>query len=136
MRTTVLVIDDDDMMRSSIVEMLDVVGFHVLPARNADEAFDIMRQKGSEVCLAISDLVMPEVGGVELCKRLRMLNPELPIVLVSGHDFDTRRDFGDTVLRPHFLQKPFSLKTLVQTVESAIGGSSPSEYQSRKRSAG
>lgn len=120
---TVLVIDDDDMMRSSIVEMLDASGFHVLPARNGDEAFDIMRQQGSEVSVAISDLVMPEIGGVELCKRLRMFKPKLPIVLVSGHHFEVSRDFGDSALTPYFLQKPFSLKTLVQTVENAIGNS-------------
>jgi len=115
---TVLVVDDEDIIRSLMKRTLEEAGYEVLLARNGREALDSLARHRGAVDLVLSDLVMPVMGGRELANRLAAEHPGLPVVWVSGHPKDMAPvDRGSG----YFLQKPLSPDMLVETVAQALG---------------
>ena len=80
-----LVVDDDDAVRTLFFEVLAADGYDVYAARSADEALRLLDSAGMSIDLLISDLVMPGVSGVRLAQALRADNPDLPILVISGY---------------------------------------------------
>ena len=114
---TVLVVDDEDIIRSLMKRTLEEAGYEVLLARNGREALDSLARHRGAVDLVLSDLVMPVMGGRELANRLAAEHPGLPVVWVSGHPKDMApTDRGSGL----FLQKPLSPDVLVETVARAL----------------
>ena len=114
---TVLVVDDEDIIRSLMKRTLEEAGYEVLLARNGREALDSLARHRGAVDLVLSDLVMPVMGGRELANRLAAEHPGLPVVWVSGHPKDMApTDRGSGL----FLQKPLSPDVLVETVSRAL----------------
>lgn len=109
----VLVVDDDDRVRSLVTEMLEAHGDVVLSASSGPMGLELFDPE--QVDLAVIDMRMPGMGGAELCERLRGLRPDLPVVLMSGQI--TRGDVQEGPLLK-LLQKPFRLPSLIETVES------------------
>ena len=114
---TVLVVDDEDIIRSLMKRTLEEAGYEVLLARNGREALDSLARHRGAVDLVLSDLVMPVMSGRELANRLVAEHPGLPVVWVSGHPKDMApADRGSGF----FLQKPLSPDVLVETVARAL----------------
>ncbi|MEQ1568149.1 MAG: response regulator, partial [Myxococcota bacterium] len=113
---SVLVCDDEPLIRRSIERALRSAGMTVRGAGNAEEALAILAEGGVEVLL--TDMYMPGTNGVELAARARLDRPGLPVVFVSGHliDDDEARLGGPVV------QKPFYASTLVNAVKRALAG--------------
>jgi CheY-like chemotaxis protein len=119
-RKTILVVEDEEAVRSVIVETLSTQGYRVLEAGNGREGLQVIQRTGEGVDLLITDLIMPVMGGQELADRVRTLRPDLRILFTSGY-------VDETVLRPSerpesvgFLQKPFSLGALTAAVARAL----------------
>ena len=112
----VLVVDDQDNVRQVIVDQLAVIGIDTRTARNGREALQIC-EATCDFDLVLADVVMPEIGGVELARRLKDLCPDLPVVLMTGHEsqVDGVIDAGAVTLI-----KPFSLLSLEQIIEEAL----------------
>ena len=112
----VLVVDDQDNVRQVIVDQLAVIGIDARTARNGREALQIC-EATCDFDLVLADVVMPEIGGVELARRLKDLCPDLPVVLMTGHEsqVDGVIDAGAVTLI-----KPFSLLSLEQIIEEAL----------------
>ncbi|MEJ2215168.1 MAG: PAS domain S-box protein [Gemmatimonadota bacterium] len=112
---TVLLVEDNPSVRGVTVRMLEREGCAVIEASSGREALDLARENGDRIDIAISDMVMPEMGGAELAERLRELLPDLKIVLMSGYSAD---ELGARTLDPDmsFLEKPFDREDLARVL--------------------
>lgn len=117
---TVLVVDDEEVVRSSICGMLVELGYKVIPASNADEAMGIIRDPKTAIDLAMLDIIMPRVDGIALLAKIRAMRPELRALLMSGYLGKERTEPLNTLDVSGFLKKPFSMKELAVGVSAAM----------------
>ncbi len=117
---TVLVVDDEDVVRDVTNEMLEGLGYRVLTAGSGEEAISLFRSKGGGIDVVILDMIMPGTGGGEVYDALRALNPEVRVILSSGYSIDGKaREIMERGIR-EFLQKPFRLEDLSRKVRSVL----------------
>jgi two-component system cell cycle sensor histidine kinase/response regulator CckA len=121
-KETILVVEDEDVVRSLACRGLREQGYTVLEARHGREALDRLAEGRHAVDLVISDVVMPELGGRELGFRLAAVRPELPILYMSGYTGDDVIQRG--LLEPGvpFQQKPFTPEGLARKVREMLDG--------------
>jgi len=109
---TVLLVDDEYLIRDMGSEMLARLGFNVLLAADGREALDVCAEQGNRLCCVILDIAMPGMTGWEVARSLRVTHPLLPIVVSSGHDagmaLTDQRGLADV----HLLKKPYRIKEL------------------------
>jgi two-component system cell cycle sensor histidine kinase/response regulator CckA len=120
---TVLLVEDEDAVRSFAVRALTTRGYHVLEAHSGVHALEVLEQHGGDVDLVISDVVMPEMDGPTLLKHLRKANPQVKIIFISGYAEEAFRNNLDEDETFTFLPKPFSLKKLAAAVKETLGES-------------
>jgi two-component system cell cycle sensor histidine kinase/response regulator CckA len=121
-RGTVLLVEDEDAVRSFAARALGQRGYHVLEASTGVEALEMFNNYDGDVDLVVSDVVMPEMDGPTLMKQLRVDHPDLKIIFISGYAEDSfRRHLSDNE-DFMFLQKPFDLKELAAAVKAALQG--------------
>jgi putative two-component system response regulator len=127
----ILVIDDDAVVRDVIGEMLAVGGYEVVTAATAAEALELFVDE--EVELVVSDIVMPDLSGLELLDAMRLHRPSLPIVLVTGAN--TRDNLSEALTRgaDGLVAKPFTQAELQEAVEKALDRAGKSERDLRER---
>jgi two-component system cell cycle sensor histidine kinase/response regulator CckA len=121
-RGTVLLVEDEDAVRSFAARALGQRGYHVLQATTGAEALEMFTSHGGEVDLVVSDVVMPEMDGPTLMKHLRSERPDLKIIFISGYAEDAFRKNLSENEDFMFLQKPFDLKQLAAAVKAALQG--------------
>jgi two-component system cell cycle sensor histidine kinase/response regulator CckA len=116
---TVLLVEDEEAVRSFASRALKARGYTVLEAGSGVEALEVMDRQGGDVDLVVSDVVMPEMDGPTLLHHLRRRNPQIKIVFMSGYAEEAFRKTlsGDEAFT--FLPKPFTLKKLAETVKAA-----------------
>jgi CheY-like chemotaxis protein len=119
---TVLVVEDDSLVRSMVCRALSEAGFRVIEAANGDEALALVRSDSAGIDAVLTDLAMPELGGRELAQRLLAEWPELPVVFMSGYTYDdvTRRGLLDAGVP--FLEKPLSPEALSRKMRQVLEG--------------
>jgi two-component system cell cycle sensor histidine kinase/response regulator CckA len=119
---TVLLVEDEDAVRSFAARALGQRGYRVLEATTGTEALEVFASHHGDVDLVVSDVVMPEMDGPTLMKHLRSERPDLKIIFISGYAEDAfRRNLSDKE-DFMFLQKPFDLKELAAAVKAALQG--------------
>ena len=111
---TILVVDDEPLIRKMLVLFLEQEGFTVFTASNGLDALDISRLHADEIHLVLSDVVMPGMDGLMLARELSIERPALPVLLMSGCsetiDLNSDKDL-------QCLPKPFALRTLLRAVQ-------------------
>jgi two-component system, cell cycle sensor histidine kinase and response regulator CckA len=121
-RGTVLLVEDEDAVRSFAARALGQRGYRVLEATTGTEALELFASHNGDVDLVVSDVVMPEMDGPTLMKHLRSERPDVKIIFISGYAEDAfRRNLSDNE-EFMFLQKPFDLKELAAAVKAALQG--------------
>jgi len=117
---TILVVEDEDGIRRLARRALERTGFTVLEARNATEALEMCESHPDKIHLALTDVVMPGIGGGELGERLRPKRPDCRVLYMSGYTDDAIMHHG--VLEPGtpFLEKPFTPESLVRKVREVL----------------
>src|SRR5205809_6044482 len=121
MPDTVLVVDDEEQIRNTLRGVLADEGFEVIEAADGRQALDLLQRTPPR--LAIVDVWMPEVDGIELVERMRNQAPGVPIIVISGHG---TIETAVRVIRLgafDFLEKPFPLDALLSVVGRALGTS-------------
>ena len=115
-----LVVEDEDALRSLTRRVLTRAGYRILEAREGFEALFIAGQFPDHIDLLVTDVVMPEMGGVELARRLTELRPDLKVLFVSGYTDDAIIRHGLIGQDVRFLQKPFTVNGLLRSVRDAL----------------
>jgi two-component system cell cycle sensor histidine kinase/response regulator CckA len=123
---TILLVEDEDMVRAVAERALTRQGYTVLVAANGEEALDMLDRAGAEAAegaagidLLISDVVMPTMDGPTLVRHARAKFPDLPILFMSGYAEEQLRRSID-LDRVAFLPKPFSVQQLAQAARDAL----------------
>jgi len=113
---TILLADDEATVRSTTAEFLEMLGYQVLQAADGEESMDVFNQHFDSIDLAILDVVMPTVGGLELSEHIHRIKPSTPILFVSG--YDRGQTFDDYVLAENseILTKPVDFNQLSQKI--------------------
>jgi PAS domain S-box-containing protein len=115
---TVLIVDDEELVRRAAKQALERYGYAVRTASGGREALDILAQDDS-IEVVVLDLTMPVMNGAETLECIRTMRPELPVVLSSGYnEADATQRFGGTPAV--FLQKPYTVARLTEKVEAAL----------------
>ena len=117
---TILVIEDEDVVRNLACRGLRDQGYEVIEARNGAEALHYIKEHPETVDLVISDVVMPEMGGRELAQNLRQFEPELPVLFMSGYTGDDVVHRGLLDPGAPFQQKPFTPIALAAKVRNML----------------
>lgn len=122
----ILVVDDDDAVRSSTSRLLARAEHSVIEARSVREAQDIWSARSGEIALLLTDQALGDGAGAELLAAFRRDRPDLPVVLYSGQDGGSLRDGTELPHDVHLLAKPFTRDGLLATIRAALAGTSPS----------
>jgi PAS domain S-box-containing protein len=123
---TVLVVDDEEMVRRLVCAALRGQGYEVLEATNGKGALELLASVATLPTLVLLDLTMPVMGGAELVPILNRDYPGLPVILTSGYpEEDARTEFAPGVKIADFLQKPYALTTLTEKVEGILSSGGP-----------
>jgi two-component system cell cycle sensor histidine kinase/response regulator CckA len=117
---TVLLVEDEDGLRSLNARGLRSRGYTVLEAGNGVEAIEVLDEQGGSIDLVVSDVVMPEMDGPTLLKELRSRNPTLKVIFVSGYAEDAFEKSLPENEQFAFLPKPFTLSQLVAQVKETM----------------
>jgi CheY-like chemotaxis protein len=115
-RPRVLLVEDNEPLRKVMARFLADAGTDVSPAGRAGEALELVA--GREFDVALVDLVLPGMNGIELVRRIRELCPGLPVLMASGSAFFERAGLEELGVR-RVLTKPFALADLVEAVREA-----------------
>jgi CheY-like chemotaxis protein len=117
---TVMLVEDDEMMRKMAATMLTRLGFTVLAAKDGVEAVELFQQHQDEIRCVLCDLTMPRMGGSETLAAVRAIRTGIPVVLASGYD-EARVMAGDHPERPQaFLGKPYEFEDLSDAICRAL----------------
>jgi two-component system, cell cycle sensor histidine kinase and response regulator CckA len=114
---TVLLVDDEPMVRNSGKRLLDRLGYRVLLARNGEEALTTYQDNKNDIWLVVLDLIMPVMDGEETFIKLKEIDPGVRVLLSSGYSKEEKADSLLTMGAAGFLQKPFDLKALVKELD-------------------
>ena len=115
----VLLVEDEEQVRDLAADFIKSAGFTVLTARDGQDALQVAERFGEPIRVLVTDMVMPNLRGPELAKRLKLRYSDLRVVYMSGYlDFNTGgSDFLEDMF---FLQKPFSRNSLVAKINEAL----------------
>jgi two-component system cell cycle sensor histidine kinase/response regulator CckA len=118
---TVLLVEDEPSVRDLANRLLKLQGYKVLEAANGEEALRLGQENtGENIHLLLTDVVLPQMGGKELADQLKIFRPGIKVLYTSGYTDYAIVHHGVLNSGTHFLQKPFSLKTLSQKVREAL----------------
>ncbi|MFZ5570733.1 MAG: response regulator [Thermodesulfobacteriota bacterium] len=116
----VLIVDDEEMIRNTAGEMLEICGYSVILAADGEEALTIFRKRHQEISVILLDMIMPKKSGKETYLEMKKITPDLKVLFSSGFKQDER---VEEVLRlgvQGFVQKPYSLQVLSGAIHRVI----------------
>ncbi len=120
-RETILLAEDDPLILKMTASMLERQGYAVLAANTPGEALRLAGERAGRIDLLMTDVVMPEMNGRDLSKRLLAAHPDLKLLFMSGYTADVIAHNGVLEDGLHFIQKPFSRQDLATKVREVLG---------------
>jgi CheY-like chemotaxis protein len=118
---TVLLAEDEPLVRGFVVRVLHGLGYKVLEAGNGEEAIRLVRKHiGEEIHLLLTDVVMPQMNGRELAEQLKTIRPDIKLLFTSGYTDNAMVQHGLLDSNIAFLEKPFLAATLARKVREAL----------------
>jgi PAS domain S-box-containing protein len=118
---TVLLVDDEESILEVGKELLELIGYRVMIARDGNEAVKIYRKYKDKIDVIVLDMVMPGMGGGEAYDRMKKINPDVKVLLASGFSIDGE---ASNILNRGcngFIQKPFTVRELSRAMERVTG---------------
>lgn len=122
---TVLVVEDEEMVREVAIAALQSCGYRVLSAGTGPEALALAEAHDGEIALLLTDVVLPGMNGAEVARRLRDARPGTRVLFASGYPDSSFADDGVVGQDVNFLQKPYRVTTLSQKVREVLDGERP-----------
>ena len=114
---TILVVDDEPVLRQVAARLLEKLGYLVIQAADGAKAVEIFRELGGEINLVLMDMIMPGMNGIQTIEHLRALNPAVPVILCSGYGDGKGKVLPQDV---GYLPKPYTLELLSQKVAAVL----------------
>ncbi|SFT98091.1 Response regulator receiver domain-containing protein [Pseudomonas marincola] len=118
---TILLVEDDAVVRTLTLEVLEAFGYNVFGAEDADSALTILRSEQA-LSLLMTDIGLPDISGLELAEQAQALRPDIPILLASGYDAQPHQGLqnggGNGLIAT--ITKPFQLDQLRNTLQSLL----------------
>jgi PAS domain S-box-containing protein len=116
---TVLVVDDEPVLRRVCARLLNKLGYQALEAAGGEEALRVYREQGPKIDLVLLDLIMPGLNGIQTLERLREMDPDVRVLLCSGYGDKAGENLSADV---EFIAKPYTLEFLSQKVAAVLAG--------------
>jgi len=118
---TVLLAEDQSSIRSALREFLESQGYQVLEAQNGGEALELAERHTGAIDVLVTDVIMPQIRGVELAERVAELHPDICVIFMSGYSEDALLENrllsqGNITL----IQKPFDPEDLAQKIRESL----------------
>jgi two-component system, cell cycle sensor histidine kinase and response regulator CckA len=117
---TILVIDDEEIVREAVQDILETIGVQVIEASNGRDGIEQYRQEQERIGAILLDMKMPGLSGVETLRQLRQINPTVPIILSSGYAEEEMRRNIESDGATHFLPKPYNFEMLIAKIKQAL----------------
>ena len=119
---TILLVDDEESLRTVVVDLLSQLGYRMLSAASGEEAIKMAQDYSARIDLLLTDVVMDGLPGPELAEALLQSRPEMKVVYISG--FADGSIAPNCVLRPGtvLVQKPFTIRILSAKLREVLGG--------------
>jgi two-component system cell cycle sensor histidine kinase/response regulator CckA len=117
---TILLVEDEEAVRSFAARALRMRGYNVLEASGGEEALEIVNSGASKIDLIITDVVMPNMDGPTMVRNVKASHPDLPVIFMSGYAEEAFRRNDQSSEDIHFLPKPFGLKQLAAKVKEVL----------------
>jgi PAS domain S-box-containing protein len=120
-KRTVLVVDDEEIVRRTTRSVLERKGYRVLLAENGQQAVEVFRERAPEISVVLLDLTMPVMGGEEAARYLHAIRHDVPILVSSGYNENevARRFAGSRVAG--YVRKPYTASTLLERIQAVAG---------------
>ncbi|HKQ45575.1 MAG TPA: ATP-binding protein [Rhizomicrobium sp.] len=119
---TILLVEDEEAVRSFAARALRMRGYHVLEAGGGEEALEIVKDDNNTIALIITDVVMPNMDGPTMVRHVKAIKPDLAVIFMSGYAEEAFRRSDQSSEDIHFLPKPFGLKQLAAKVKEVLAG--------------
>jgi signal transduction histidine kinase/CheY-like chemotaxis protein len=117
---TIVLVEDEEQVRNLTRAMLERQGYHVLDFPSADVALRLLKEPSVEVDLLITDIVMPQMGGLELARQVQTIRPGIKTLFMSGYTDTSIADKAMLTPDTPFIQKPFTAASLRTKVREAL----------------
>jgi two-component system cell cycle sensor histidine kinase/response regulator CckA len=117
---TILLVEDEEAVRSFAARALRMRGYNVLEASGGEEALEIVNSGANKIDLIITDVVMPNMDGPTMVRNVKASHPDLPVIFMSGYAEEAFRRNDQSSEDIHFLPKPFGLKQLAAKVKEVL----------------
>jgi len=124
-RETILVVDDDRLLRNTICQILEEFHYRVLTAPDGQAGLDLFNNHHDDINLVISDVVMPVMDGNSAVQQMRCIKPTLPVIFITGYDHQTLVRDNEADNHTMILLKPFDIMVLNQQVEQLLNMQAP-----------
>jgi CheY-like chemotaxis protein len=117
---TILLVEDNQMVREMVVDLLELSGFMVLAADSPMQAQDLEREHDGTIDLMVTDVIMPEMNGMELYEILQVKRPGMPVLYISGYTSDVIIHDGTLEEEVTFLKKPFTAEEFMERIRRTL----------------
>lgn len=117
---TVLLVEDDKMMRDMAIQLMEQIGYTVIQAKSPREAIATCKSEDTHIDIILTDVVMPELNGKEMIDIIKSLRPGIKVLFMSGYTPDFVAQHGVVNEGTHFIQKPFTMKTLSDKIKKVL----------------
>jgi CheY-like chemotaxis protein len=121
-RGTVLIIDDEDTVRSVARKVLEVFGLQVIEATSGTRGLELLRRHLDEIRLVMLDVVLPDLDGAKALRKIGAIRNDLPVILMSGYPEPPAQAVAGGPVSVSFLPKPFDAPTLLALVQKVVPG--------------
>jgi DNA-binding NtrC family response regulator len=117
---TILIVDDERTVLGLCQNILQLGGHSVLPAGGGEEALRLLQENAPNIDLAVVDIIMPGMNGIQLADRIKSTNPAIPVILMTGYSLrEIQQIVGDK--NPYrILWKPFKTQSFLRMIENAL----------------
>jgi len=117
----VLLVEDETQILEITKKMIENIGYKVLPANNPNEALEIVKIYSGKINLLITDVVMPDMNGLLLARKIKSIYPDLKVIFMSGYTTNVINHEGVIDKEYYYLQKPFDIATLSEKIHQVLG---------------
>jgi len=118
---TILLVDDEESLRTVIVDLLSHLGYRTLSAASGHDALDLAREYPGKIDLLLTDVVMHPVSGPDLAETLMRSRPEMKVIFISGYANPSLAPDGELKPGTVLVHKPFSMKILSAKLREVLG---------------